>query len=83
MEIYDPKGTPVYSQYVFLWQGKNKVLVNLGKRSGVYVVKVGDAKCEITKTSYWIPVVLISSALVVCVLLIYLIIRRKRMLSRI
>ncbi|MCR4878513.1 MAG: CotH kinase family protein, partial [Bacteroidales bacterium] len=77
MEIYDPKGTLVYSQYVFLWQGKNKVPVNLGKRSGVYVVKVGDAKCEITKTSYWIPVVLISSALVVCVLIIYLIIRRR------
>jgi len=77
MEIYDPKGIPIYSQYVFLQQGKNKVSVNLGKRPGVYVVRAGDAKCEITKTSYWIPVVLISSALVVCVLLIYLIIRRR------
>lgn len=77
MEIIDPKGKTIHQQYLFLHAGENQERINLGRRSGVYVVKVGDAVCEITKTSYWIPVVLISSALVVCVLIVYLIIRRR------
>jgi len=77
MEIIDPKGKIIHQQYLFLHAGENQERINLGRRSGTYVVKVGDAKCEITKTSYWIPVVLISSALVVCVLIVYLIIRRR------
>ena len=77
MEIIDPKGKIIHQQYLFLHAGENQERINLGRRSGTYVVKVGDAKCEITKTSYWIPVVLISLALVVCVLIVYLIIRRR------
>ena len=78
MEIYDPRGNIIHNQYLFLHQGKNKVTINLGKRSGVYIVKVGDMVCEITKISYAIPIVIIISVVLLSIALIFLINRRKR-----
>ena len=78
MEISDPKGNIIHRQYVFLHPGGNKVFINLGKRPGVYVVKVGNVKCEITKTSYLIPLIILISAIVLSFLLYHILIRRRR-----
>ena len=83
MEVCDPKGRIIHGQYVFLQQGKNKVPVNLGKRSGKYVVKVGNAVCEITKTSYTIPIIILVSVILTAVFLISMIIRRRRLSRRV
>ncbi|MBR4646423.1 MAG: CotH kinase family protein [Bacteroidales bacterium] len=82
LEIYDPQGNIIHKQYLFLRQGENKVPINLGKRSGVYVVKVGDNVCEITKISYAIPIIIVLSAVLLSSLLIFLIIRRKHLPRR-
>ena len=82
MEIYDPQGNIIHSQYLFLNQGDHTVPVNLGKRSGVYIVKVGDMACEITKISYAIPIIIIMSVVFLSISLIILIIRRKRLSYR-
>ena len=81
MEIYDPQGNIIHTQYLFLHQGENKIPINLGKRPGVYVVKVGNAVCEITKTSYLIPILILISVILTVFLLIFMIIRRKRSLA--
>ena len=78
MEVVDPKGDTIHKQFVFLHEGENKVPVNLGKRSGKYVIKVGDAVCEITKISYTIPVLILLLVILISTSLIFLIIRRKR-----
>ena len=82
MEISDPKGNIIHRQYVFLHQGGNKVFIDLGKRSGVYTVKVGNVTCEITKTSYFVPIIILISAIVLSFLIFHLIIRRRRASSR-
>ena len=82
LEIYDPQGNIIHKQYLFLRQGENKVPINLGKQSGVYVVKVGDNVCEITKISYAIPIIIVLSAVLLSSLLIFLIIRRKHLPRR-
>ena len=78
MEIIDPKGDTIHKQFVFLHEGENKVPVNLGKRSGVYVVKVGNTTCKITKISYAIPILIFLLVILISTSLIFLIIRRKR-----
>ena len=78
MEIIDPHGDTIHTQYLFLHQGENKVPIKLGKRSGVYVVKVGNAVCEITRISYAIPIAVLLSAVFLSVLLVFLTKRRKR-----
>ena len=82
MEIIDPKGDTIHRQFVFLHEGENKVPVNLGKRSGVYVIKVGNAVCEITKISYTIPILVLITVILAAGLLIFLKIRRKRLSDR-
>ncbi|MBP5496167.1 MAG: CotH kinase family protein [Bacteroidales bacterium] len=78
MEISDPKGNIIHRQYVFLHPGGNKVFINLGKRPGIYVVKVGNVTCEITKTSYFIPILILVSAILIALLITFLFLRRKR-----
>lgn len=79
MEVRDPKGNVIHGEYVFLYPGKNGLPLSIGNRPGVYVVKVGDAVCEITKTSYIIPIIIIISVISLSLLLIFLLIRRKRL----
>ena len=79
MQVSDPKGNIIHRQYVFLHSGVNKVPLILGKRSGVYVVTVGDASCEVTKISYFIPILISMSVILIILLIIFLFIRRKRM----
>jgi len=77
MEIIDPKGKIIHQQYLFLHAGENQERINLGRRSGTYVVKVGDAVCEIVKISYgWILLAVVSAISVAALLLLLL--RRKR-----
>lgn len=78
MEVCDPKGNVIHGEYVFLYPGKNGVPVSIGNRSGVYVVKVGDAVCKITKVSFAIPVAILVSVALVIFWLVFRTIRRKR-----
>ena len=78
MEVADPKGNTLHRQYLFLHPGVNKVPFILGKRTGAYIVKVGNATCEVTKISYFIPVLILFTVILTSVLLI----RRKRPSAR-
>ena len=78
LEVRDPKGNVIHGEYVFLYPGKNEVSVNIGNRSGVYVIKVGDAVCEIAKISYAIPVIVLVSVVFVTFWFISRLVRRKR-----
>lgn len=72
MEVYDSKGNVLHQEYVFLHQGENEIPMTLDKGSGVYVVKVGNAACEITKISYAIPILIILSMILITLLFIFL-----------
>lgn len=80
MQVCDPKGRIIYGQYVFLHHGENNIPLKLGNRSGVYVVRVGDAVCKIKRISYMVPVFIFLSAISISFFLIFLRTRRKRKL---
>ena len=83
LEIFDPKGDLLHREYVFLQQGKNQMPLKLGKHWGTYVIKVGDATCEITKISYPTIFIILFSVILTVLLLILLIIRRRRLSRRV
>ena len=77
MEIHDSKGRTLHHEYVFLQQEENRLPLKLGKRWGTYVIKVGDATCEVTKVPYTLLIIIFILILAV-VVSIFLKIRRKR-----
>ena len=47
LSVYDLNGRLIHCQYFFLQEGENSIPLNIGKRKGVYIVKVGDQKCKV------------------------------------
>lgn len=47
LSVYDLNGRLIHCQYFFLQEGENSIPLNIGKRKGVYIVKVGDEKCKV------------------------------------
>ena len=47
LSVYDLNGRLIHRQYLFLNEGESRIPLNIGKRKGVYIVKVGDEKCKV------------------------------------